>query len=180
MNDSLQFLARWRWWAARRGEALGRKGWLGLAAGLLALILAVAVLPGLASRKAALEEMLLSLRSGPQGEQALSIARLSLLLPGPGTAGDFANLLNLLATRTGVRIDRMEYQLQREAGKPVLQYRAELVAIAPYLSLRGWLDAILAERPTVAIDELVFERPNAETDAVVARVRLVLFMKGEG
>ena len=172
--------AVWRWRITRLFESVGRNGWLGLAALLLAALIALTVLRGMWQRHQALDEEISDLRQGKLKEHnTANAARLPALLPGASAAAEFANLLNNLAGRTGVHIDRMEYQLQRESGKPVLLYRAELVAIAPYLNLRSWLDAVLAERPTAAIDEVVFERPNADAPDVVARVRLVLFMKGE-
>jgi hypothetical protein len=134
----------------------------------------------MAGKVEALEREAAELRQGKSaGSVANGASDLPRLLPGQGASADFANVLNSLAARDGVRIDRMEYQLQREPGKPVLVYRADLVAVAPYLQLRNWLDTILRERPTVAIEELVFERPNADVGEVTARVRLALFMKGE-
>jgi|GEM_PF-5520056 len=171
--------SRWRWRITRTLESIGRNGWLGLAVLLLALLFSATMLRGLAEKKRNLERELGELRQGRLGEGGKAPVSLATLLPGAATSGEFANLLNALALREGVRIDRMEYQLQRESGKPVLLYRAELVAIAPYLKIRGWLDAILTERPTVAVEELVFERPNANAAEVVVRLRLVLFMKGE-
>ena len=88
-------------------------------------------------------------------------------------------VLHTLADGESVRVERMEYQMQRESGKALLLYRADIVAVAPYLRLRGWIDSILRERPTVAIDDLIFERSSADLSEVTARIRLTLYMKGD-
>lgn len=180
MKGQLQHQAVWRWRITRTLESVGRRGWLGVAALAVAILITATVLRGMTRNIEALEYELSELRQGKtSGSLANGASDLPRLLPGQAASADFANVLHSLAARDSVRIDRMEYQLQREPGKPILVYRADLVAIAPYLQLRNWLDTILREQPTVAIEELVFERPNADVGEVTARVRLALFMKGE-
>lgn len=180
MNGQTKFRDLWRWRLARAIETTGRTGWLGLAAVVLALIMASALLRGMAQKTQALEQEIQDLRQGKtEDSKNGASANLPLLLPGANASTEFAALLHQLSTRESVRIDRMEYQLQRETGKALLLYRVDLVAIAPYLNLRNWIDAVLKERPTVAIDELVLERPNSELNDITARVRLTLYMKGE-
>lgn len=177
MNKSLTNRAVLRWRFARAVESTGRTGWLGLVALILAVFFALTLVRGMAQRTAALERELSEIRQGktPVG----STAALPRLLPGPAAAADFATLLHTLAATHTVRVERMEYQMQRESGKPILLYRADVVATAPYLKLRAWLDAILAERPTVALDDIVLERSSAESADVIARLKLTLFMRGE-
>ncbi len=180
MNGQLQTQAVWRWRITRTLESVGRHGWMGIAALAVAILIAATVLRGMSQKIESLESELNDLRQGKgSGQVSNGAAQLSAILPGQAASADFATALHNLAARDSVRIDRMEYQLQREPGKPILVYRADLVAVAPYLQLRNWLDAVLRERPTVAIEELVFERPNGDVAEVIARVRLALFMKGE-
>lgn len=180
MMDRAQLQAVWRWRLTRVLESIGRPGWLGLAALAVALVLGSTVLRNMAKSVGALQQEISEVRQGKTGQpQGSGAAMLPRLLPGPSAAADFATGINALAGQNGVRVDRMEYQLQREAGKPILVYRADLVAVAPYLQVRSWLDALLREKPTVAIEELVFERPTADLGEVTARVRLAFFMKGE-
>lgn len=179
MTTPLQDRAVWRWRLTRAFESIGRTGWLGLAALAVALLIAGTVLRNMNQQKQALEQDLRDLRQGKMPRQGGASALLPHLLPGPTAAADFATVLHTLADGESVRVERMEYQMQREAGKGLLLYRADIVAVAPYLRLRTWIDSILHERPTVAIDDLVFERPNGDAGEVTARLRLTLFMKGE-
>lgn len=179
MTTPLQNRAVWRWRLTRAFESIGRTGWLGLAALCVALIIAGTVLRNMNQQKLGLEQDIRDLRQGKMPRKDRGSTLLPQLLPGPAAATDFATVLHTLAASESVRVDRMEYQMQRESGKSLLLYRADIVAIAPYLKLRTWIDNILRERPTVAIDDLVFERANADAGEVTARLRLTLFMKGE-
>lgn len=179
MTSPLQNSAAWRWRLTRAFESIGRTGWLGLAALALALIIAGTVLRGMNQQRLSLEQDLHDLRQGRMPSKERSSTKLPRLLPGPAAAAEFATLLHTLAAADAVRVDHMEYQMLHESGKTLLLYRADVAATAPYLRLRNWIDSILRERPTVAIDDLVFERPNADAGEVTARLRLTLYMKGE-
>ena len=181
MNGQINLRDLWRWRLVRAFESFGRTGWLGLAAVILAIILAIALLRGTIEKTRALEHEVKELQQGKSDtpQSAGSSASLLSLLPEANASIEFPAFLHQVSSRQSVRIDRMEYQLQKEVGKPLLLYRVDLVGIAPYLKLRSWLDEVLKERPTVAIDELIFERPNADLDEVTARIRLTFYMKGD-
>lgn len=179
MNEKTKERPVWRWRLTRALESVGRTGWIGVGALLLAVVIALTVLRGMSQRTQALEKEIRELRTGKGDAGSRGGVALAQLLPDSTASADFAALLYQSAARDTVRIDRIDFQMLRETGKPLLAYRAEVVAVAPYLNLRKWLDGLLRDRPTVAIDELVFERPNADVGEVTARVRLTLFMKGE-
>lgn len=170
----------WRWRAARALSAIGRVGWLGLAALLLAIGAAVSLLPGMWQRLDRLQQDAETERERRIISGFHPEAPLPRLLAPAGSAADFVAAMNALAQREGIKIERIDYQLLSESGKPVLQYRADLTAQAPYLKLRLWIDAVLRDRPSVALDELIFERANAGAGEVTARVRFTLFMRSEG
>lgn len=171
----------WRWRGARLLESLGRSGWIGLGALALALAIAGSVLRNMNDRLHGLENAVAGGKSDSRDKEKANVAPTALarLLPGTAAATEFAALLPKLAMQENVRLERSEYQMQRESGKPIVLYRGDLVVSGPYLKLRAWLDAVLRERPTVAIDEMIFERPNGETPDVTLRIRLTLFMKGD-
>ncbi len=179
MTTPLQNRAVWRWRLTRAFESIGRTGWIGLLALAVASVIAVSVLPKMNQQRQALEQDIQDLRQGRLPSRDRGTTELPNLLPGPAAATDFANLLHSLAAGDNVRIERMEYLMQRESGRALLLYRADVVAVAPYLRLRGWIDRVLRERPTVAIDDLGFERANTDAVEVTARLRLTLFMKAE-
>lgn len=170
--------AVWRWHLIRALESIGRTGWAGLGALAIAALLTLTVLHRLNQERLALSHEVTDLRSGRAPSNADG-ERLAALLPSPAAATDFANLLHTLAARDGVRIERTDYQMLRENGKALLLYHADVVAVAPYLRLRSWLDRLLEERPTMAIDDLVFERATTDAAEVTAHLRLTLYMKAE-
>lgn len=170
---------QWRWRAARGLAALGRTGWLGLAALVVSITIAAITFPGMVQRLDRLQQDALAERQRRAAAGYSAEAALPRLLSAAGTSGEFVAAMNTLASNEGIIIERIDYQLLRETGKPVLQYRADLTAQAPYLKLRTWIDAVLRERPSVALDELVFERPSPDTTEVTARIRFTHFMRGE-
>lgn len=178
MNGQINLRDLWRWRIARAFESFGRNGWLGLAAVILAIVISSAVLRGMAQKNTELEQEINELRRGKS--DGTTSTSLPSILPDASASIEFPAFLHQASSRHSVRIDRMEYQLRREPGKPLLVYRVDLVGIASYPNLRNWLDTILKERPTLAIDELVLERPNSDLEEITARVRLTLYMKGEG
>lgn len=170
---------QWRWRAARGLSSLGRTGWLGLAALLVSIAIAIITFPAMVQRLDRLQQDALAERQRRAAAGYTAEAALPRLLAAAGTSGEFVAAVHTLAANDGIIIERIDYQLLRETGKPVLQYRADLTAQASYLKLRSWIDAVLRERPSVALDELVFERPNPDTTEVTARIRFTHFMRGE-
>lgn len=171
---------QWRWRAARGLSSIGRTGWLGLAALVLAVTAAGSLMPGMWQRLDTLQEEAEAERQRRLMSGFNPEAPLPRLLAPAGSAGEFVATMNALALREGIRIERIDYQMLNESGRPVLQYRADLTAQAPYLKLRAWIDAVLRERPSVALDELIFERASPDITDVTARVRFTLFMRSEG
>ena len=169
----------WRWRMARGLSAIGRMGWFGLGALLLAVGVAIFSLPGMFSRLDSLQAAADAERQRRAASGFTPEAPLPRLLASQASASDFVASMNALAQREGIKIDRIDYQLLRESGKSVLQYRADLTAQAPYLNLRAWIDAVLLDRPSVALDELIFERANGDAANVTARLRFTLFMRGD-
>ena len=178
MNGQIKLADLWRWRFARAFESIGRTGWIGLAAVILALVLSIALLRGMAEKTKALEKEIGELRQGKiDSTSNISSTSLLQIIPDASTAIEFPAQLHQASSRQSIRIDRMEYQLQRETGKPLLLYRVDLVGVGSYPNLRNWLDSILKENPTVGIDELILERPNSDLDEITARLRLTLYMK---
>jgi len=62
------------------------------------------------------------------------------------------------AQRGGVRIDRTEYRVQSALGKRALRLQLVLPAHGTYPQLRGWLESLLHEHPSAALDELTLRR----------------------
>lgn len=177
MNGQINLRKLWHWRIVRILESISRTVWLGLVVVIIAIILSIVLLRSMSQTTLSLEQEIKELRRG-KAEGGTS-ATLLPILPDRKASVDFPAFLHEVSSRHAVNIDRMEYQLVREADKPLLLYRVDLVGIAPYLNVRQWLDTVLKERPSVAIDELVLERPNSDVDEITARIRLTLFMKGE-
>lgn len=174
-------LAVWRWRLLRFLESLGRPGWFGLAALAIAAILTLSVLLPM-FRKLQMQEADMRGDKASRQEQwqaNIAPAALARLLPPPSAATELAALLPQLAATHQVRLEAAEYQLQQEAGKPLAHYRADLAVTGTYLHLRAWLDALLLERPSLAIDEMRFERSTGDAPEATLRLRATLFMKGQ-
>lgn len=70
-----------------------------------------------------------------------------------------------------------EYRVMRDAKGQMARYQITLPARSSYPNLRAWLAEVMNTVPTVALDDISFQRDMAASDVVDARVRLTLWMR---
>lgn len=81
-----------------------------------------------------------------------------------------------LASEFRIELGRGEYRLDQELDGGFYHYRLALPVTGPYVSLRSYIDAVLAEWPGIALEQVSFSRGHAgerETEAVLRFAMLV-------
>ncbi len=84
--------------------------------------------------------------------------------------------LHRMALHHGLQLQHAEFRLSGDAGDPISRYSMVLPVEGDYRSLRGFVDEVLRDLPSVALDELTLRRDDAKAQVLEARLRLVLFV----
>jgi Tfp pilus assembly protein PilO len=182
---------RLHWWAHRLAEQAGLPG---LAAGLLALGCAVGWLAwaqpltdrlkDLRRDNAQLQQRIASAaRQAPPPVQVSQARRLAEFVSGFPTDKGIPAALTVLhgvAARHGLQLAKAEFRWVEQGNEPFARYSILLPVQADYASLRAFLDDMLREVPSVALEELSLKRDDLKTERIDARLRLTMFLSRSG
>ncbi len=95
-------------------------------------------------------------------------------------APESLSYLYIAAKQHNVRITRGQYALAHDVESGMLRYRIALPVQGTYGQIREFVATALQMMPTLALDEISFERPQISTTRVDARISLVLYLKPGG
>jgi Type II secretion system (T2SS), protein M subtype b len=182
---------RLHWWARRFAE---QGGWPGIGAGLLASACALAWLAWAQPLGDRLKDLRrdnaqLQQRIAGAARQALppvqvsQAQRLAEFVSGFPTDKGIPAALSVLhdvATRHGLQLAKAEFRLVEQGNEPFARYSMLLPVQADYASLRAFLDDMLREVPSVALEELSLKRDDLKTERIDARLRLTMFLSRAG
>ena len=168
------------------GRRIGPVGWGGLAALTLASVVLLAgpivVDPsnrGLSEELAQLKQQLdRSHRPPTLAAVADPVALIVAQLPPPEQVPRFVREVQEEASRRGLQIDRTEYRVQKSLGARALRYQLTMPAHGSYPQLRAWLEALLHDYPSAALDELSLRREADGAGRLEAHVTLSLYSQG--
>lgn len=171
-------------------ERLRRLGRAGLGAGLsllLAVLLALfAVLPQwqqvsqLRAAEADASEQVQRLQRGElkvevkPGQQALDSLRERL--PGQPQASELIDRLYSLARAERITLARGEYALGVDPKTQLARYQILLPVRGSYPQIRGFLQALLGQLPTLVIEDLELQRKRIGDDQLIGRLRMTLYL----
>lgn len=163
---------------------IGAIGWCGLAALTLGAALIVVGRAGLdpadratAAELAQLKERLARgrLPDPTLGAASDPIAMIVSQLPAADGVPAFVEKVQEKATRRSLQIDRTEYRVQKALGGRALRYQLAMPAHGVYPQLRGWLEELLHDYPSAALDELALRRESDGNGQLEARVSLSFY-----
>ncbi len=166
---------------------LGLVGWIGIGALLLAAFVGLFVVPGIehanveqAREIATLQRQWEQLQD-PKNARALRdpLAALIASLPPATEVPGILTAIERRADLEAVGIDRTEYRIQPVFGHAALRYRLSFPAHVDYPHLRAWLEALLHDYPSLALDELTLRREVDGGEELEAHVGLS-FLAREG
>lgn len=180
-------LNRLRWLANRALEGGGAPAVTALVLALVALLAWFASVEPLAAR-------LLDVRRG-NAQLTQRVAAAAALPPKPAPATEAERLasfvaafpsdkdipaafsrLHALAARHGVPLAQAEFRLSAQSAEPLARYAMVLPVKTDYARLRAFVDDVLRDMPSVALEELSLRRDDLRTELIDARLRLVLFL----
>ncbi|MBV8209859.1 MAG: hypothetical protein JO133_07325 [Burkholderiaceae bacterium] len=172
------------WHAARR---IGPVGWSGIAALMLAATVGIGGRLWLnASNRALIDE-------ADQWKEQIARARrpdsafnpiadpigtVVAQLPPADQLPAFVEEVQAQAVHRGLQVDRTEYRVQKTLGGRALRYQLSMPAHGGYPQIRGWLEGLLHDFPSSALDDLSMLRAGDGSAQLDARVTLSFYSRG--
>ena len=161
-------------------RGLGPVGWIGLGALLFSFLLLFVVTPSVERVNAtqtreldALNRQLMQLRDPKVAPtQRDPLVGLIASLPASSEVPEFVASLQRRADAAAVQIDRTEYRTLPVVGEGAKRYRLNFPAHVDYPHLRVWLEGLLHDYPSLAIDELSLRREVDGGEELEAHVAL--------
>ncbi|MFO1318356.1 MAG: hypothetical protein U1F52_01960 [Burkholderiales bacterium] len=180
---------RLRWLGRREMSRLGWSGLAGIALLVFALGIALSALwPArheVASLRAEFAELRTKLRAtgGPGGAHASPTKQAQLetfyaFFPPAETLPDWVGQVHNAAARSGLALEKGEYQLQRPPGSRLARYQIQLPVKGTYPQLRGFIATVLQKVPAAAIEDVAVKRETIGAPVLEARVRISLYLGG--
>lgn len=178
-------LRGWLYWAVRRmALVLGRPGIL--AVGLLAVLPPFyfsAIVPAQerldAARRGAL--MLGEQAGKPSGDAGRApVAQLAGFyrnFPAERDAPQWLEKLDALAAKNGIDLNEGEYKATPDKVGRLTRLQMLLPVTGEYQQIRGFLVALPAEIPAIALENVSFMRQTVADPTVAAQIRLVLYLE---
>jgi hypothetical protein len=99
-------------------------------------------------------------------------------LPPQPNAAEWLDKVYLAADKERVTLLRGEYALALDPETGIARYRILLPVKGSYGQVRGFISAALDSVPSLALDDVNFERDKISESQVDARVRMTLYLKG--
>ncbi len=175
---------RWRglrwWWTFH----LGLPGLLAVVLAVVALVMALAVRPGL-SRALADQQTLLATRQAAQAQRAAALPAADqpepheawlARLPAERQRGEtIATLLRLL-DKAGVAVSSADY-VAEDAEPGLVRVRVTMPFKGGYAATRNLLASVLNTLPNAALDGMALDRSADGADALAGQLRLSLFFR---
>ncbi|WP_248920154.1 type 4a pilus biogenesis protein PilO [Pseudomonas entomophila] len=171
-------------------EAAQRLGRVGLAAILMALLVAAVALAGVLPLWQQVRELRASeadasvqVRRLARGElkvqvqpeqQALDDLRQQL--PGQPQASELIERLYRLAEAERISLARGEYALGVDPKTQLARYQIVLPVRGSYPQIRGFLKALLGQLPTLVLEDLELQRKRIGERELTGRVRMTLYL----
>jgi hypothetical protein len=84
--------------------------------------------------------------------------------------------LHRIASGMGLEIKRADYRLSSRAEHKLDRYQMVLPVEGSYPRLRAFIDAALRDMPTLSLDSVTLQRPDAAAGTVQAQVTFTFFM----
>lgn len=113
----------------------------------------------------------------PDDTPAAQLRAFYQYLPPQPNAPEWLDKIYAAADKANVTLLRGEYGLAVDAETGVARYRILLPVKGSYGQIRGFISAALDSVPTLALDDVNFERDKISENQVEARVRMTLYLK---
>ncbi|MDD2700762.1 MAG: hypothetical protein PHH36_05930 [Sideroxydans sp.] len=184
---SLQVRQRLLWSLGRGSNILGRPG-------LLAIAILLLLPPFYFSAIAPAQERLIAARSsslslqeqiqhasrsmdGVRGTPAEQLAAFYRIFPQQSDAPLWLKKLVILARKHGLHLNEGEYRSTPDKVGRLMRLQLLLPVTGQYRQIRRFLEAMPAELPIIALEDVQFSRQSVADPVVEAHIRLALYME---
>jgi Tfp pilus assembly protein PilO len=96
--------------------------------------------------------------------------------PDTKSTPDWLGVIHQAAQDQGLALNQGEYRHARDQGGRLTRYQITLPVEGPYLQIRKFVAAVLAQVPAASVDDIKFERQKIGDGTVEAKVRLTLYL----
>ena len=99
--------------------------------------------------------------------------------PSGTTVPKWINLINGIAIKQHLTLDRGDYKFSQTKQGELLRYEVVFPLIGKYSEVRQFISLVLVQLPALALNDLQIKRENSLSPSVEARLVFVLFLKGD-
>jgi len=163
---------------------LGWAGWLGLFLLLFSLLIMVTVIRSQANKVETLTADINELKTNPninkleiKADTQFDIEqRFYALLPQQNEANNkIAEILHA-ATSVGITPNKVEYSSQSPSAT-LIKYQIRLPVQGSYVQIRQFINAVLNNLPTVALNDISMKRENIGSDLIEANIQFTMYLR---
>ncbi|TFW71619.1 hypothetical protein C3Y98_05880 [Methylotenera oryzisoli] len=163
---------------------LGWQGWLGLSLLLVSLLLMVMVVRPQASKIETLTSHILELKTNPninklkvKTDTQFDIEqKFYALLPQKNEANNKITEILHAATSAGIVTNKVEYSSQ-SLSATLIKYQISLPVQGSYVQIRQFINAVLNNLPTVALNDISMKRENIGSDLIEANIKFTIYLR---
>lgn len=116
-------------------------------------------------------------RTQPDNSPTAQLRAFYATFPLQADATESLSRVYAAAEEKNLQLVRGEYALAKDRQTGLMLYRLTLPVRGSYTQIREFVAAALKAVPTLALDDLSFERPKISDAQVQARIRLTLYLK---
>jgi Tfp pilus assembly protein PilO len=131
------------------------------------------------------EMKLVNTQETPVNDMSQDIAAIKQMLPQANTLHDWLGLIDKLASKQGLRLNRGDYKFTQikqgnvAGNQYVSRYEIVLPVTGQYVQIRQFIANVLFSQPALALSSVKIQRENALAVNVEARLGFVLFLQGD-
>jgi hypothetical protein len=179
-----RLINRYRWLASRAVGALGLRGLIGLGCLAAAALAYPFVLVPMSADLAKARDEANTLQqargkgAGKPSDTDVPLETFYRFFPPAASAPDLLDKLYSSASRRAIVLDQAEYRLTRERDGKLSRYQITLPVRATYPQLRGFVEDVLAQIPSAALEGIGFRRDAISAESVDAQIRFVVYLGG--
>lgn len=98
------------------------------------------------------------------------------LLPAQNETNNKISIILTAATNAGLVMEKVEYD-QPLTHSPIAQYQIKLPLKGSYVQIRQFINEVLNNLPTIALDDITMWRDDITTDVLQTRIQFTLYLK---
>jgi Tfp pilus assembly protein PilO len=180
---SLQEVLRWN-----TNRIMPRLGWPGVLAIVLLVVsisLYFSTISPMQDELEALKQSMDALRNPSSrqakidlsGSQTEQLAEFYRFFPPEKDSPKWLGMMMEIAVRNGITLNHGDYAVVRDAAGQLRRFRITLPVQGTYPQIRKYLATLIADIPSMSLENVQFERKGIEDTDLKANIKLVLYLR---